>query len=141
MGFDYEDAVYLAAQQMEDMEKRRYEAERVHVSLEEKDAGIFEVEMWRGDESIRIFFEIVVETGEIRSLLNADREEVKMPESDEKSQNFMQIVCYTPEEEFMLDNMDLVREEVYAYYEEIGKRIAGRVHYPKTAAEEELPFE
>ena len=141
MGFDYEDAVYDAAEQMEAMEQRRYEAERVHVDLKEKEEGIFEVEMWRGYESIRIFFEIVIETGEMRNLLNADREEVKMPECDEKSQNFMQVVCYTPEEEFMLDNMDLVREEVRAYYEEIGKRIAGSVHYPKKDEVEELPFE
>lgn len=141
MGFDYEGAVYDAAEQMEAIQRRRYEAERVHVDLEEKEEGIFEVEMWRGDESIRIFFEIVIETGEMRNLLNADREAVKMPESDEKSQNFMQVVLYAPEEEFMLANMDLVREEVRAYYEEMGKRIAGSVHYPKKDEVEELPFE
>lgn len=141
MSFDYEGAVYDAAKQLEAMEQRRYEAERVHVYLKEKNEDVFEVEMWRGDESIQIFFEIVIETGEVRNLLNADREAVKMPENDEKSQSFMQPVLYSPEEEFMLANMDLVREEVRAYYEEIGKRIAKSVHYLKKDEVEELPFE
>lgn len=139
MDFDYEDAVYQASELLEDMAARKYEAQLVHVSLEEKDNGRFEVEMWRGDESIHIFFEIEKTNGEIRKLLNANREAVKEITPDEQSEaHFMEREVYTPEEQFMLDNMDLVREEIRGYYEAIGNRIAGSVHYPK--AVEELPF-
>ncbi|MGN0140961.1 MAG: hypothetical protein ACI4AD_01950 [Roseburia sp.] len=121
------------------MAAREYEARLVHVSLEEKDSGRFEAEMWQGDDSNHIFFEIEKKNGEIKNLLNANREAVKEIIPDKQSgAHFMEREVYTPEEQFMLDNMDLVREEICRYYEAIGNRIAGSVHYPK--AVEELPF-
>lgn len=139
MDFDYEDAVYRASELLEEMAQREYDAQLVHVSLEEKDGGIFEVEMWRGDESIHIFFEIEKTNGEIRNLLNANREAVKEITTDRQSDaSFMKSFEYTPEEQFMLDNMNLVREEIRGYYEAIGNRIAGSVHYSEEV--EELPF-
>lgn len=131
--FDYEGAVYDAADQMEKMEQRRYEAERVYVALNKKDNGTLEVEMWKGDESIRTFFEIETETGAMRNFLNAEREAVSIPPKDGK--DFMESVTNSPEEEFVLANKKLVREEVYAYYEGIGKRIAGNLHHPNEVDE------
>ncbi len=139
MGYDYEDAVYDASELLENMAEREQEAKLVHVCLEEKNNGRFEAEMWQGDDSNHIFFEIEKKNGEIRNLLNANREAVKGITPDEQSgTNFLEKVAYTPEEQFLLDNMDLVREEIRRYYEAIGSRIAGSVHYPK--AVEELPF-
>lgn len=111
----------------------------MHVSLEEKESGRFEAEMWQGDDSNHIFFEIEKKNGEIKNLLNAKREAVKESTPDKQSgTHFLEEVVYTPEEQFLLDNMDLVREEIRGYYEAIRNRIAGSLHYPK--AVEELPF-
>lgn len=139
MSFDYEESVELATELLEKMAEKEYEAQLVHVSLEEKDGNSFAVEMWRGNDSNHIFFELEKKNGEIRNFRNANRAAVKEMLPDGQSEaHFMENIECTPEEQFMLDNMDFVREEIRKYYEAIGNRLAEKVHYPKTS--EDLPF-